>query len=506
MKFNLKSSLSLAVLLLVPHFATAGETKPVEMKDDESTAWMAEVTEFDTSLAQKRVSDKSASRKISAASYGEGDLSEKFKDFRKEFLECKTADCLQGLLDKSEREYETYPADLKFFVAQFQMLRPFRGIVFRLRPIFENFNQSVHSMAVTILRTLASTMRVYLPTDQWEAGFKYVTVPSPNEAQDRQYTKIHQFQTFLVTVAGKSVKKAHDRINAIYKSNLSKPIVWDNKMFYGTGSFDDGLDRYRVYDYAEIAATLGSLSMTLHSVAMFCAYEMDQMLDVAEALGRLAGLNGFKFFEDLGVSARERTKVLRSPSYASFLKLKTGAVDGRALMKASGERLKDAVNEFDSSWTALEPKAQNEYAVLNSALYTPQKHYIDLRLKNMKALIAGNPEIRSPITGETVHVNVMNFFNNPPTDLKALLPTVFDATPDKLTFTNDKNQKKEYRNYFRGMATGWNTAAWSPYFSDVKGDKESGGKNTKDVGISIRVLRNNWGSEFLAFPLDMIIR
>lgn len=62
-------------------------------------------------------------------------------------------------------------------------IEPFRGIVWRLRPLFEtrgmfSGNKATRSAAVTLIRAAGNLQNLYLPTEQWKAGFDYVAPPS----------------------------------------------------------------------------------------------------------------------------------------------------------------------------------------------------------------------------------------------------------------------------------------------------------------------------------------
>lgn len=410
----------------------------------------------------KNAHDRFSKRKPAAtAAVDEKDLAEDFKAFRTKFLAAKTADELDALLIEADKNYDTYSPDLKYFVAQAEVIRPYRAIVHRMRPLFEH-TKSVHSVAVTTLKSIASNLRVYLPTDQWEAGFAYVTVPTSDPARNTQFQSIREFQDFLATTMP-NLYQAMNRLNAIYKGGLQKPLVWDNKLFYGTGTFEDGLDRYRTHDFPELLTTMASVRLTAHSILVFCAYNQDEFLDFFEDMGRLAGLNGFNFLTELGVSASERAKVWNKRKYNTFLTLAENDV-GKRLMAEAFVHLKAAVTYTNAAWKHLDGKSDSDYALLSFGRFQMDRRAIELRLKTMTDMVRGPTSVRSPITGEVVDVNLPAFFSNPPVNLKQLLPTQFDTTPEFLSVKTSAGAGVEYRNYFRGRATGWNNSAWAPYF------------------------------------------
>jgi hypothetical protein len=448
------------------------------------------------STTLKNARDHFSKRKPASSSVDEKDLAEDFKAFRTKFLAVKTADELDALLVEAEKNYDSYSPDLKYFVAQVELIRPYRAIVHRMRPLFEH-TKSVHSVAVTTLKSMASNLRVYLPTDQWEAGFAYVTVPSSDPALNTQFQSIREFQDFLVTTIP-NLYRAMTRLNALYKGGLQKPLVWDNKLFYGTGTFEDGLDRYRTHDFPELLTTMTSLRLTAHSILVFCAYNQNEFLDFFEDMGRLAGLNGFNFLTELGVSAQERAKVWKKRKYQSFLTLSENDV-GKQLMKEAFIHLKAAVFYTNTAWKHLDGKADSDYSVLSFGRFQMDRRAIELRLKNMMDMVNGPTSIRSPITGEVVDVNLPAFFSNPPSNLKQLLPTQFDKSPEFLSVKSTSGERVEYRNYFRGRAIGWDNGAWAPYFPSAAG------QSSDYMMKAVRVLRQSWGGDYLSPVLNAVL-
>lgn len=499
----MKIALIAVTVLSLAAGSVSAATKATPRKSWEAAALealkAAEDVKYDAGKAAALVKSRKAGRRIASDALTDADLSPAFRTFRDEFLAIRNAAELDALLGRIETNYNRYPNDVKFFAAQLAQLKVFRGIVYRLRPVFENHNRSVHSVAVTQLKTIASMLRIYLPTPQWEAGFEYLTVPSPRDAQNEQFHTVADFQEFLMAYGIPSMMRAKGRLVRLFENRGDHPYVWDNKLYYGTGSFADDLDRYRSYDYPEMSATIGSIDLSIHSALMFCAYNMDDLLNVSEALGRLAGINGFMPGVELGVSAKDRTQVIKR--YPNFLTLKNSPEGfGRDLMGRAYNALSEAVSAFDTAWIAIDARggSPEEFAVLDPAQYAPSRRYINSRLNNMKAMVAGATTLRSPVTGETARFDLRNFYSAPPADLKLLLPINFDNGPRTRSVTSESGRSLEYRNYFRGRATGWKITNWSPYAPDLT--------QPAQVAKTLRVVRHNWGSEYVAAPLDFVIR
>lgn len=80
-------------------------------------------------------------RKIaSSQTFSESDLSADFKKLRTEWLKVETPDQFEALLKNSYANLDSYSDDTKYFLTQAHVALPLRGIVWRLRPLFEKGN------------------------------------------------------------------------------------------------------------------------------------------------------------------------------------------------------------------------------------------------------------------------------------------------------------------------------------------------------------------------------
>lgn len=456
--------------------------------------------------------DKSALAKTTKQSQrkpsGQNRISEEnltvgFKKFREEFLSAVTAEQLETLLDKSQAHYEDYPPEVQYFVAQMQIVRPLRGIVYRMIPLVESSN-AFRSAASTQLKSIASILRIYLPTQQWQGRFDFFVSPSVNASDNRQFVNVSEFQAYVSGVILPAFVEAKKRIFAIYSKQWSTPFIWDNKMWFGVGSFGDDLDRYRVHGPAEMAMSLANLSSSIQSMAVFCAYDLDDTVKVVRDLGYLEGVDGFKFSalfgNDMGVSSEQRvTHVFNK--YKNFLTLRK-ELDGtyaKRMLEMAFTQVKDAVYYYDLAWKHLESGAADEFALLDPAIVKPSKRSIDLQINTWKDLINGKTSLRSPITGEVVEVDLPNFYLNPPKDLKSLFPVAFDQSPKHLKVTSATGEEMTYRNYFRGSPILWDSKAWSPY---LKVNDPSKGSS---MATGFRILSNHGGAGLVSYPLNAIV-
>lgn len=444
---------------------------------------------------------RSSRRPASAArTLGEADLEADFKEMRDRILRVKKAEELDQILREMDRDenYERYSDNLKYFAAQAVLLMPFRSIAYRLRPILEKSNKTVHSSSITLLKSLASNLRVFLPTDQWEAGFKYVTAPSSDDASNVQFKRISEFQKALVEQVAPQFIRAARRIQALKGKGPRSPIIWDNKLQFGPGTFEDNLDRFVAHGQPEVHATLSFIHMSLHATYAFCAYFQDDLPTVAYELGRLVGVDGFRaqfLFgpdSDLGVTAEDRTTVLRKPKFQNYLAIYQEA--GPVLMTRSLAHLKASIYYMDASWRSLAEGESNPHAILNPSAFASDRRVAEARLKTMKDMVNGKTAIRSAVTGEVVEIDLPAFFRNPVADLKTLLPTTFDNSPAELKIRSASGRSYEYRNYFRGRPTGWDQKSWLQMLP-----------NRDDVAKSLRVLNQSWGGDYLSPILASVI-
>lgn len=93
-----------------------------------------------------------------------------------------SAEQLSALIDSaySSAVYDNLSNDAKFIVASLATMKPYRGLAFRARPLFDK-NNLVHSYMILAFRQAATGTNVFLPTPQWKAGFNYVVEPLPTK-------------------------------------------------------------------------------------------------------------------------------------------------------------------------------------------------------------------------------------------------------------------------------------------------------------------------------------
>jgi hypothetical protein len=116
-------------------------------------------------------------------------------------------------------------------------------------------------------------------------------------------------------------------------------------------------------------------------------------------------------------------------------------------------------------------------------------------------MLRGPTTTRSGLTGDVVQVDLVSLYRNPPADLKALYPTRFDTSPDRLILKSKNGESLEYRNYSRGMGTEWKNEAWSTLLPEAKNSKQP-----DFVPNALRTLRQSWGGDLVALPMTHFLR
>ena len=126
-----KTFVSTILLVTLSSTALAATKQPTFTPDP----WMPTLQE---KWATEKKSPTTSKRKVaSSQSFSESDLSDDYKNIRTEWLKVKTADQMEALLKTSYANFNTYSDDTKYFLAQAHLALPLRGIVWRMRPLFE---------------------------------------------------------------------------------------------------------------------------------------------------------------------------------------------------------------------------------------------------------------------------------------------------------------------------------------------------------------------------------
>lgn len=437
-------------------------------------------------------------RSPASAEFNEGALSKDFKTIRDNVLAAKTADALEAELVRMEKEFKNLDPHAKYFAAQMLVMRDMRGIVWRLRPIVEsgpNGSKATHSMVVSLLRMTRSGLEGYLPTEQWRAGFDYVTIPSKEQGPADQFQTVHAFQDWVGTTEGKRLAAAAQAVaEVITQAKPDTVYVWDNQLSFGKGTFEDGLARYEGHGQAEMRATYAYMLFSLHNLYVACAYNMDKMAAVQASMGRLYGVDGFIAGRNLGVTYEDRIGVLNSYRAHGFFALDEKS--GKEYMAKAYGYLKSSALASDQVYSLAQGGRESGFA-LNTLVFRPeQSPTLKGGLDKFRAMVAGPTQLRSRLTGKTVELNLPAFYTNPPASLLDLLPNDFEKAARPVTAKNAKGETLQWRDYLVGAPNSWNNSEWSKYVPSAA---------NKDKGYMAeanQILRTSIGSNYFWTPMS----
>lgn len=484
----LKSICTSALLLSLAHAAPQPTSfVPVVPAVTEIPAFKAD------SYAEVNKKWKASSRQI-ASDFSENSLSTDFKTkLRDPWLKVKDAEGVSKLLLTSHKNYETYSADVQYFLAQLHTMIPLKGIVWRLRPIFESGglfkgNKATHMSAIQFVRTAATGLSAAFPTSQTDAMIAYFTEPGPEMSEKMQFKTVAEFQNFLVDVYIPYVFQSVNRIDVLLKKfdeaagRPQREMVWDNQMFFGTGTFRDGFNRYIGHGPAEMHIAMALGWESIHDAYVFSSYNQDDLINVAGRLGRAFGIDAIKSegANDIGLTDKERSKIIKGyankkDGFLSLRKSKFSKADGnedygRKNMKLALPAKKQAVNQFNQAYIKLEGKGSNSSMAINPALYQKDiQNRLNAGISKMVSAVDGVTEFKDPMSAEVITLDVPSFYSNPPESLAALMANGWEAGESTKSITSASGEQLKYRNYFSGRAISWNNSEWSKYVTSAKG-------------------------------------
>ncbi|MBY0412647.1 MAG: hypothetical protein K2Q18_00705, partial [Bdellovibrionales bacterium] len=417
-------------------------------------------------------------------------MSKELKAARAHLYTIKTSEAMEAFLNDLDKNYDSSPTDLKFYITQMMPTKAFRGIFYRLKPLFEGKSNFVHSQILTTAKGISTRTNVFLPYDHAEAGFEYVSSPylleNGNMApafEDEMAVQIWMAEELLPLV-----RIANARLE---KLNLTDAIVWDQKMVFGNQSFADGINRFKLIGEFEKNLALSASYGSITAIATMRAYSVENSVKLYKDIGFLYGFDGFGIFNKIdGVSAEKVAKQMRKATYNETGKL---LPDGKDWMKyaynASLQSLKAITRAWNLSSDAR--KDENLY-VFNTNYIGVNRDEIHDNLEILNRVITSKDAetLRSGVTGEVVQLNYSKLFLSPPEDLKSFLPTKFDENKKssrEVTLANGSKKTLSYRNYAEGSAIGWDLKKFENYFPSIK--------SNDDVYRTVRVLNHiqgNW--------------
>jgi hypothetical protein len=167
-------------------------------------------------------------------------------------------------------------------------------------------------------------------------------------------------------------------------------------------------------------------------------------------------------------------------------------------MKEAYDALKNSVVYSERSYDFLQMGESSKSQAINPILFQQQiAPNLENGIRNMKAVLSGPAEVRDPVTGDTVSLNVPAFYLNPPPSMAVLLPTGFESGEPQKIIKNKKGEELKVRNYLNGRSIAWDNSAWKNYVPSAEG------KSVGYMAEARRVLKFSFGTS-LVFGLPDI--
>jgi len=517
-------------------------------------------TTYDPAPFERYLKNSKAFRKIASglqptpADFEGADPSVRFSDLLNDYLAKElvnekgvkikgdSAESLAYILKKHLPNYDKMSISGQFVLLNLELLAPLRGVVTRLRDLFEEKGMGVQSATVTMIRSIATNLKIRFPEDKWTAGFEHFVKPAENPADATSFNSADQFQEFLEKYRA-NIAHAINRLSAI-RTQMSKDpnlkIYVDNKIAYGGGTFDvdNSYNRYKIIRFGEVSMILSALEMSLFQINYFCAYTQTHMVEVAQKLGNLSGWDGFKIISGVdGVTAEDRVKkVLLDADFKDYLTLKhnkmkdseTGkevADAGIYFMGKAFEHLRNAVKNGKDGFDSIVDREPHDYEMIKTLEVQANRKEMGLRFATMNDLITKDTaEVISPMNGNKVSIKFKEIFTNPPEDLKGLLPNDFEAGKTELK-PRVNGRTVKYRNYFYGRPIGWRIKPEDKGAGGIEflrtelrkketgqtyvqawGDYLTNEKNPANVAEAVNVLQTTWGAGAVGSALSPFVR
>lgn len=538
--FKFVVAATFAVIGLTAHAAKA----PVEYEEDKMSAPPPFTSNYSTEVFKKLVKKMQAKGDRAVAEENQGgaqvdDIDEKtavsqqFRDIRDAFIgneeRSKTDKKYKGAskseeinalleeLDKNFKANKYTEPDAQLLAAQLLILKPMRGIIYRGRHIFDTSEGQAKLSrmgAIIALRTTASGLDVYLPTEQWKAGFDYAIAPfyAPKAARvdctmDSSWNDHcemdsgSKFERWLrVEVLPRVLA-----LNAVLVGLEGKTVYADNQIYYGKANFVSSKDRLVKLGEAERLAMLAGTQATLSALYGVSAFSLDGLFKAIDDVGELYGFAAF-FNADQATAKKRFEKIAAHRNLFRFKRAESSVA--KAYLNYSYESLKAAMKNAYLSWQFLE-NHQNEKEYYNNLLdpriVAPFNRVLTTGFNNGLASVGIDKNFNEVSTGEVVSavvqgekvtVKLKEFFTNPPESLQNFRPVAFDedSTPKSKTIGGET---VNYRNYYYGRPTGWDYSIYNKYFPGVK--------SADDVKRTARVLSQSWGGFLLGLPLSMVM-
>jgi hypothetical protein len=441
------------------------------------------------------------------------------------------------MLTKYDASYEQQPADLQYVIARLSPLLAMRGFYWRAASLA---HQSVVSqeLSLSLIRAFAEQSMNLQPDSQWEAIMAFMSIPNSRQLvppsdkgdgvkrYDERFYVENDMSDFFATEVYNRLAKAITRLSELKLSHpvngKDVPNVFDNKIRFGDDAFNqspdayDAEDRYVFIGDAERLSAMARFHRRMATICQMAAYNLNGYIALrkdigkaygidAELTGKVSGmLDGVgDFFGGVAAlkggvgEALSIEGVTRSERIAITAKHKTvlGLRDAR-WMKLAYQHMAAWALYTSKVWNDIRNDKDGMRNLLDPDFFMGRKDQNDKAMANLLQLFpkkGGDAKLYGAVSGDMVSVNMYNFFNNPPSNLKQLMPTVFmkheDVEPLKNLYSSFEPGKNvstvkmkmsttvggkaetkwvEWRNYLYGRAVGWDPNVYGSLFPGVK--------------------------------------
>lgn len=448
-----------------------------------------------------------------------------------------TPDQLAALIDgaTANTEYDKLSNDAKFIVASLATMKPYRGLAFRARPLFDK-NNLVHSYMIFALRQSATGINIFMPTPQWKAGFDYIVEPLPVKYRDltdqekqqapQKYnelasTYIDDEVTFfryinyeVLPSLNLYIKRLKSLVEASEQSDF-KPFYFDNRLVVSTAQYADRHDRFIKFGPAEVRLALASALYARSAIYASLSYSWTNLFKAMEGVARNYGFQA-AFDVDM-TTAEMRNKRLNQPGL--FVLKNPGNMP-----KAYAD-LQESCRQTLLAWNWLKNRdniAQNPQTseimnLIDPRVLVPMDRVVTSSLENITSLFdikeadtkaQDRGRIKSAVVqGEAVPVNLYNFFHGQtiPQDLKKFMPTTYAQGPKQFKAGDASTRQGKLasiaggpiRNYLQGSPNGWDVQLYQTYFPAIK--------SNDDVVKTARILSQAWGGWIIGIPFAAMV-
>lgn len=550
--------LLLAVTLAVP--AAFGAKKDQETKSEFSSLTKEELARFKAPVQKGAPPEwdvqapevyrefaanfKATDKRVPAGSnlVGSEDLlSDRFKkEFRKEYLAIRDGYSYGAFLKKWDKLYDEkpqeLPADVKFAVLRLSTMLPLQGVVWRAVPAVHN-QIITQEMLLAQMKNMGQNMLIHEPDNHVKAQLGFMTLPH-KDILHRRFHNEAEFLAYLSQEVYPSLKKAVRRLEGLVGGVASgTPLVFDGQIRWGDGAFEatyDARDRYRIIGLGELYAQLARYHRRMAGISQLVAYNWNGYTVLMKQIGEKYGIDIAKskaneFFTNFGgeqevyvdgLHRSERVAITRS-----HRSIWTLTPDGATWMRRAWTHTVANAELLNASWLVIrDTKDPSEYMLIDPEVMQGRRDQVQKGVDNILRLVRGNKdpkagvaELRGDISGDRVYVNLKAFFENPPQDLKDLLPTEFNKHNDITLMKQHFPDMKPVRDDLVSMTVGDKKGVvWRNYLYDRawRWDVSERGygrlfpyaRAATSIGDARRVLGETRGARFVTNNLMLWVR